>query len=50
MEKTQAVVDFSISHRVKKCRLAHTWYNCRLTTPVADYFFISCDILYEVLI
>ena len=30
VEKTQAVVDFSISHRVKKCRLVHSWYKSEI--------------------
>ena len=37
VEKTQAVVDISISHRVKKCRLLHTWYKSEIKSLYEYY-------------
>ncbi len=36
-EKTQAVVDFSKSHRVKKCQLVHTWYKSEIKSQYEYY-------------
>ena len=37
VEKIQAVLDFSISHRVKKFRLVHTWYKSEIKSLYEYY-------------